>query len=106
MKFNRVAYPEFSRGALVMAKKRAKKAAKKSMRRPVRKPVRKPAKKAAKTPRVKAPAKVRRPLRQRRNVAVSKTILLRGPRLPDVKTPINEKALSASEINKFRDILA
>ena len=69
-----------------------KKAAKKSKSAPRKKTAK--AKPAARSPRRKAAVK-------------SRTVLYRGPRLPEASkgSGSSEKALSASEVHKFRDIL-
>ncbi len=53
----------------------------------------------------KAPRRLPQKARMKKERVVSKTVMLRGPRLPDVKGPVNEKPLSAGEISKFRDVL-
>lgn len=91
----------------------AKKKAKKSSRKPARKIPSRAKAKAGRTPSEKSgrpaaetPSTAPRVARRRQSERVkSKTVLHRGPRIPEVKAVGSEKSLTSSEINKFRELL-
>jgi len=90
-----------------MAKSKTKKSKHAVKAKRAKKPqVARAASKAAKAA-ASVPAKRVGPALRRKAPPPSKTIMHRGPRVPEVKhAAVSEKPLSVSEMNKFRDILS